>query len=102
MNEEINIDTPAAVAEFPLDYVALFNNVFDNVNEAVRLICEAIKHIFKNIANIANELFEIWKNHIPRKWWHLYKHAKKARVRKKYYNRIFRFIAQMAANGGST
>lgn len=40
---------------------------------------------------------------VPPKWWHLYKHAKKARVRKKYGNRIRRAIfCTLAAEGGGS
>jgi len=35
----------------------------------------------------------------PPKWWHLYKHAKKARVRKKYRRRLMdNLLAALAAN----
>ena len=40
---------------------------------------------------------------VPRKWLHLAKHAKKARTRKKYRNRIRRAVfAALAAEGGGS
>ena len=61
---------------------------------------KSINELFTNINNIDRELFAVCDN--P-KHWHLYKHAKKYRVRKKYYNRFMRQLEKLSeANAQET
>lgn len=63
---------------------------FDRVAEAVKKTAE---HFMEALA----------AGIVPRKWLHLAKHAKKARTRKKYRNRIRRAVfAALAAEGGGS
>lgn len=59
-------------------------------------IAETYKAVWDQLAKTITVIWEeIMKSSIPAKWWHLYKHAKKARVRKKYYNRIIKLLSEV-------
>ncbi|WP_339060047.1 hypothetical protein [Tepidibacillus marianensis] len=63
-----------------------FKRMADAVAEIAQVFIEAIRPVVQAIAKI----FDHWFDNMLRatapnlRWWHLYKHAKKARVRKKY------------------
>lgn len=72
----------------------------ERLAQAAREVCERILEAFRELAK---ELSKIWGNITDSfmdymlwvvndnpKWWHLYKHAKKRRTRKKYRNRLMR------------
>lgn len=61
----------------------------DIMSKLLHSVCE----VFRFVKDMWNELLRII---IPSKWLHLYKHSKKARVRKKYQDRIMRTIADLA------
>lgn len=78
---------------------------FDRVAEAVKEMARALMEAFKPIIDWAKKTAERFMEAlaagiVPRKWLHLAKHAKKARTRKKYRNRIRRAVfAALAAEG---
>jgi hypothetical protein len=81
---------------------------FDWVAEAVKEMARALMEAFKPIIDWAKKTAERFMEAlaagiVPRKWLHLAKHAKKARTRKKYRNRIRRAVfAALAAEGGGS
>lgn len=81
---------------------------FDRVAEAVKEMARALMEAFKPIIDWAKKTAERFMDAlaagiVPRKWLHLAKHAKKARTRKKYRNRIRRAVfAALAAEGGGS
>ena len=81
---------------------------FDRVAEAVKEMARALMEAFKPIIDWAKKTAERFMEAlaagiVPRKWLHLAKHAKKARTRKKYRNRIRRAVfAALAAEGGGS
>ena len=81
---------------------------FDRVAEAVKEMARALMEAFKPIIDWAKKTAErfieaLAAGIVPRKWLHLAKHAKKARTRKKYRNRIRRAVfAALAAEGGGS
>lgn len=76
--------------------------------EAVKEMARALMEAFKPIIDWAKKTAERFMEAlaagiVPRKWLHLAKHAKKARTRKKYRNRIRRAVfAALAAEGGGS
>ena len=81
---------------------------FDRVAAAVKEMARALMEAFKPIIDWAKKTAERFMEAlaagiVPRKWLHLAKHAKKARTRKKYRNRIRRAVfAALAAEGGGS
>lgn len=79
------------------------------MTDLVRKLAEAIAPVIEKLAraitaavkNITKQINAIWEELLhsvaTRKEWHLYKHAKKRRTRKKYKNRLTkRLLAMMA------
>ena len=62
----------------------------------------------ENIRPIVDAFMETWRHlwdaicraSVPAKWWHIYTHTKKARIRKKYRDRITRAVLEALADGG--
>lgn len=81
---------------------------FERVKKAVAGLVKAIMEAIKPLVDwIVNNIKKIWgaivSGLVPGKWLHLAKHAKKARTRKKYRNRIRRAVfAALAAEGGGS
>lgn len=81
---------------------------FERITEALKAlvdaIMEALAPVMEWAAKAVTALWEVIARPIvPPKWWHLYKHAKRARVRKKYRKRITAAVsAALAAAGGDT
>lgn len=48
------------------------------------------------LRKLGGSFIDMWESYcrarVPPKWWYMYKHAKKGRVRHKYYNRIMRTV----------
>lgn len=74
------------------------------VKEMARALMEAFKPIIDWAKKTAERFMEaLAAGVVPRRWLHLAKHAKKARTRKKYRNRIRRAVfAALAAEGGGS
>ena len=67
------------------------NAVAAKVGEIVAILIERMKPVVEAAAKILGSLWDkLGRAVAPPKWWHLYKHSKKARVRKKYRKRIGR------------
>ena len=79
-------------------------DAFDKLVEAVRALCEWATRAIKKIADFLTEsLDDFLLCRAPPKWRHYALHAKRARVRKKYRNRIRRaFFSALASEGGGS
>ena len=79
-------------------------NAFDNVIEAINLMIEWAAQAIRTPADFFSEtLDDFILRRAPPKWRHYALHAKRARVRKKYRNRIRRaFFAALASEGGGS
>ena len=80
---------------------------FDRLADALREIAAKLAEALKPVINaVLSALKKLWKVSakaigVPPKWLHLAAHAKKARTRKKYRNRIRRYVFEaLAAEGG--
>lgn len=81
-----------------------FDRIADAVKELAAKLMEALKPVAEAAATIARHIYDtIARCCVPPKWIYLSKHAKKARTRKKYRNRIRREIfATLAVGGGGS
>lgn len=81
-----------------------FDRVADAVKELAARIVEAFKEIAAAAVSAARGLYDaVARCCVPPKWIYLSKHAKKARTRKKYRNRIRReIVAALAVGGGGS
>lgn len=79
-------------------------NAFDRITEAVKALCEWATQAVRKVADfLTKSLDNFLLRRAPPKWRHYALHAKRARVRKKYRNRIRRaFFASLAAEGGGS
>ena len=71
--------------------------------EAFEKLAEALKPVINAVLSALKKLWKVSAKAIgvPPKWLHLAAHAKKARTRKKYRNRIRRYVFEaLAAEGG--
>lgn len=59
--------------------------------EAARALCKILPIIVDFILETYAKLLSLGK------WWHLYKHAKRRRTRKKYYNKIRNLVSASIA-----
>lgn len=80
-------------------------DAFDRVADAVKVLAAKLVEAAKTIAEFAMAAARhlcdaVARCCVPPKWIHLSKHAKKARTRKKYRNRIRREIVAALATGG--
>lgn len=80
---------------------------FEKLADALREVAEKLVEAMKPVINaVLSTLKKFWKASakaigVPPKWLHLAAHAKKARTRKKYRNRIRRYVFEaLAAEGG--
>jgi len=95
--------TPAVVAPADMQQILkALDRVAEAVKEMARALTEALKPAIDWAMKTAERFIEaLAAGIVPRKWLHLAKHAKKARTRKKYRNRIRRAVfAALAAEGG--
>lgn len=81
-----------------------FSRVADAVKELAAKIVEAVKAVAEFAVTAARNLYDtVARCCVPPKWIYLSKHAKRARTRKKYRNRIRRdIIAALAMGGGGS
>lgn len=74
------------------DSVASLNNLFKSL----------IEWATDSIRTATCSFIDLWEIYcrarVPPKWWYMYKHAKKGRVRHKYYNRIMRTVCDKQKN----
>ncbi len=79
-------------------------NAFDNIIEAINRMIEWAAQAIRTLADFFSEtLDDFILRRAPPKWRHYALHAKQARVRKKYRNRIRRaFFAALASEGGGS
>lgn len=79
-------------------------NAFDNIIEAINCMIEWAAQAIRTLADFFSEtLDDFILRRAPPKWRHYALHAKRARVRKKYRNRIRRaFFAALASEGGGS
>ena len=95
-----------AAEEFHLspETVQRILNAFDRITEAIKALCEWAAQAIRTLADFFSEtLDDFMLRRAPPKWRHYALHAKRARVRKKYRNRIRRaFFAALASEGGGS
>lgn len=86
------------------DAVQRILNAFDRITEAIKALCEWAAQAIRTLADFFTEtLDDFMLRRAPPKWRHYALHAKRARVRKKYRNRIRRaFFAALASEGGGS
>lgn len=75
----------------------------DALREIAAKLAEALKPVINAVLSALKKLWKVSAKAIgvPPKWLHLAAHAKKARTRKKYRNRIRRYVFEaLAAEGG--
>lgn len=84
--------TPQTAATIAEAMRSAFAPIIQKAKEAFARIVEAFRNAAKVISNTAREAMDtlLYVANDNPKWWHLYKHAKKARVRKKYRRRLMR------------
>lgn len=87
-----------------LEAVQRILNAFDNIIEAINRMIEWAAQAIRTLADFFSEtLDDFILRRAPPKWRHYALHAKRARVRKKYRNRIRRaFFAALASEGGGS
>lgn len=90
----------------PEDYEAMQRilDAFDNIIEAINRMIEWAVQAIRTLADFFGETLDNFiLRRAPPKWRHYALHAKRARVRKKYRNRIRRaFFAALASEGGGS
>lgn len=75
----------------------------EDIKSATSKLAEAMKPVINAVLSALKKLWKVSAKAIgvPPKWLHLAAHAKKARTRKKYRNRIRRYVFEaLAAEGG--
>ncbi len=75
----------------------------EDIKSATSKLAEALKPVINAVLSAFKKLWKVSAKAIgvPPKWLHLAAHAKKARTRKKYRNRIRRYVFEaLAAEGG--
>lgn len=75
----------------------------EDIKSATSKLAEALKPVINTVLSALKKLWKVSAKAIgvPPKWLHLAAHAKKARTRKKYRNRIRRYVFEaLAAEGG--
>lgn len=80
-----------------------FEKLADALREIAAKLAEALKPVINAVLSTLKKLWKVSAKAIgvPPKWLHLAAHAKKARTRKKYRNRIRRYVFEaLAAEGG--
>ena len=79
-------------------------DAFDKIAEAIKALGEWAARAIRTLADFfAESLDDFLLRRAPPKWRHYALHAKRARVRKKYRNRIRRaFFAALASEGGGS
>lgn len=80
-----------------------FEKLTDALREIAAKLVEALKPAINAVLSALKKLWKVSAKAIgvPPKWLHLAAHAKKARTRKKYRNRIRRYVFEaLAAEGG--
>lgn len=79
-------------------------DAFDKIAEAIKALGEWAARAIRTLADFFDEsLDDFMLRRAPPKWRHYALHAKRARVRKKYRNRIRRaFFAALASEGGGS
>lgn len=79
-------------------------DAFDNIIEAINRMIEWAAQAIRTLADFFGEMLDNFiLRRAPPKWRHYALHAKRARVRKKYRNRIRRaFFAALASEGGGS
>lgn len=81
----------------------LLERVAQAIQKIAKAVAEALAPVIRAIAKFFSKLWDrLLKSYaaaVHPKWLHYYKHSKKARVRKKYYNLIRRELIRQLASG---
>lgn len=89
------------------DGVALYEAMkpaIANVVKAIRRVGEVFAKLSKNIRKNMNNIIDDMLYHANDnpKWWHLYKHSKKFRIRKKYRRRLMQQLLRKLEAAAAT
>lgn len=95
-NEKPEGGQPVLSEETINAFVETLNEIVNVSTQALSVVAEAFskigrklsENIKRNGAALVDAL--LYANNDNPKWWHLYKHAKKARTRKKYRNKLLK------------
>ena len=94
--------TPEQVATIVETLKPVFEELARKVREFAEWIAEVLKQVAAAICKMAKFIeAELYFANDNAKWWHLYKHAKKARTRKKYRRRLMEQLLRTLATGSA-
>lgn len=80
--------------------VEIVDAIREIIEKIVEKIVEALAPAIKAAVEIIRKIWDaIARGLVPKKWWHLYKHAKKRRIRKKYEKRIRERVLAILSEG---
>lgn len=81
-----------------IDFSVLIEQLQEAIDAFKRAIVEAARALCKILPIIVDFILETYAKLLSLgKWWHLYKHAKRRRTRKKYYNKIRNLVSASIA-----
>ena len=93
-------EIPPEVAEAIERVKEALLKIADAFREIIEKIAEALAPAIKAAVEIVRNIWDaIARGLVPKKWWHLYKHAKKRRIRKKYEKRIRERVLAILSEG---
>lgn len=97
---------PDADPEWAKEFIASMKRAAEILAEIFRKVVETVKRLAESLAKAFRQHKDKFMDAAmlaaspPPKWWHLYKHAKKARVRKKYRRKLMdNLLATLQAAG---
>lgn len=103
----------AAINEGIMDKEAYSTMILENLKPCIdaiaaemqritNIFAEALRPVSEAIIEVGRHMWDATARAcVPSKWWHIYTHTKKARIRKKYRDRITRAVLEaLAADGG--
>lgn len=84
--------SPELVKFFVEIWEETFKKAVDFINSVAEACSGIGERISRQLSILGNDLFDrlLYEANDNPKWWHYYKHAKKARTRKKYRNKLLR------------
>ena len=95
-NEKPEGGQPVLSEETINAFVETINKMVEVGTQALEVVAVAVAEIGRKVSRqlkvfgngVVDEI--LYRANDNPKWWHLYKHAKKARTRKKYRNKLFK------------
>lgn len=102
MNDVLMLPAPPALLQLPAPAPAdLIDEIAQLIIELASRLAEALAPVIDAIKKIMSRVWDtVARLLVPKKWWHLYKHAKKRRTRKKYFNKIRQRLDEILEKDG--